>query len=150
MVWIPGTDYPPAQQHVGYPVSVLPDGTDTGATPLPDNEAVIGWRSGCDCGWRGRQFYPRALCTVCGADPEWERASGRGTVHTFTVIRQNYAKPFRDELPYVVAMIELAEGPMMMSNVTDCAADDVHVGMPVEAHFVTADEGIGVPFFRPA
>ena len=97
-----------------------------------------------------RQFYPRALCTVCGADPEWERASGRGTVHTFTVIRQNYAKPFRDELPYVVAMIELAEGPMMMSNVTDCAADDVHVGMPVEAHFVTADDEIGVPFFRPA
>ena len=67
MVWVPGTDYPPAQQHVGYPVSVLPDGTDTGATPLPDNEAVIGWRSGCDCGWRGRQFYPRA---------EWPSATG--------------------------------------------------------------------------
>ena len=60
MVWVPGTDYPPAQQHVGYPVSVLADGTDTGATPLPANEAVIGWRAGCDCGWRGRQFYPRA------------------------------------------------------------------------------------------
>ena len=97
-----------------------------------------------------RQFYPRAVCTVCGADPVWERASGRGTVHTFTVIRQNYAKPFRDELPYVVAMIELAEGPMMMSNVTGCAADDVTIGMSVEAHFVTAEDGIAVPFFRPA
>ena len=60
MVWVPGTDYPPAQQHVGYPVSVLADGTDTGATPLPAHEAVIGWRAGCDCGWRGGQFYPRA------------------------------------------------------------------------------------------
>ena len=60
MVWVPGTDYPPAQQHVGYPVSVLADGSDTGATPLRDNDAVIGWRAGCDCGWRGRQFYPRA------------------------------------------------------------------------------------------
>ncbi len=60
MVWVPGTDYPPARQHVGYPVSVLADGSETGATPLPDSEAVIGWRSGCDCGWRGRQFYPRA------------------------------------------------------------------------------------------
>ena len=67
MVWVPGTDYPPAQQHVGYPVSVLADGTDTGATPLPDNEAVIGWRAGCDCGWRGRQFYPRA---------EWPSSTG--------------------------------------------------------------------------
>jgi len=60
MVWVPGTDYPPAQQHVGYPVSVLDDGTDAGATPLSVNEAVIGWRAGCDCGWRGGQFYPRA------------------------------------------------------------------------------------------
>ncbi len=60
MVWVPGTDYPPAQQHVGYPISVLADGTETGATPLPAHEAVIGWRSACDCGWRGRQFYPRA------------------------------------------------------------------------------------------
>jgi uncharacterized protein len=125
--------------------------------PRPDNVTAPYWEAAtrgelliqrCPaCGQR--QFYPRALCTACGADPEWERASGRGTVHTFTVIRQNYAKPFRDELPYVVAMIELAEGPMMMSNVTDCTADDVHIGMPVEAHFVTADDGIGVPFFRP-
>jgi len=60
MVWVPGTDYPPAQQHVGYPVSVLVDGTDTGATPLPAHEAVIGWRAGCDCGGRGAHFYPRA------------------------------------------------------------------------------------------
>ena len=42
MVWVPGTDYPSAQQHIGYPVSVLADGTDTGATPLRDNDAVIG------------------------------------------------------------------------------------------------------------
>ena len=41
MVWVPGTDYPPAQQHVGYPVFVLPDGSDTGATQLPVNEAVM-------------------------------------------------------------------------------------------------------------
>ena len=67
MVWVPGTDYPPAQQHVGYPVSVLADGTDSGATPLPANEAVIGWRAGCDCGWRGGQFYPRA---------EWPSTTG--------------------------------------------------------------------------
>jgi hypothetical protein len=67
MVWIPGADYPLAQQHVGYPVSVLADGIDTGATPLPAHEAVIGWRAGCDCGWRGRQFYPGA---------EWLSATG--------------------------------------------------------------------------
>ena len=57
--------------------------------------------------------------------------------------------PFRDQLPYVVAMIELDEGPMMMTNITDCLVDDVYIGMPVEASFVTADDGIGVTFFRP-
>lgn len=99
------------------------------------------------CG--NRQFYPRAACTQCGATPEWEEASGRGTVHTFTVIRQNHAKPFKDELPYVVAIVELDEGPRMMGNVTGCDPDDVHIGMPVEVYFRLADEAVGVPFWRP-
>ena len=97
-----------------------------------------------------RQFYPRAICTSCGGDPEWEEASGRGTVYTFTVIRQQGAKPFRDELPYVVAMIKLDEGPMMMGNITGCEVDVVTVGMPVEAYVVEAAPGVGVPFWRPA
>jgi hypothetical protein len=79
MVWIPGTDYPRAQ-HVGYPVSVSADGTDTGTTPLPAHKAMIGWRTGCDCGWRGRQFYPRAeRLSATGAVPAavegWEDAT---------------------------------------------------------------------------
>ncbi|MER3452270.1 MAG: nucleic acid-binding protein [Acidimicrobiia bacterium] len=96
-----------------------------------------------------RQFYPRALCTSCGATPEWEEASGRGTVHTFTVIRQNHARPFRDLIPYVVAMVELEEGPMMMGNVTGCPVDDVRIGMPVEVYMVEVEEGLAVPFWRP-
>ena len=100
------------------------------------------------CG--NRQWYPRAVCTACGESPEWERVSGRGTVHTFTIIRQNYAKPFRDLLPYVVAMIELDEGPMVMGNVTDVEADHVQIGMPVEVYMVEAEEGLGVPLWRPA
>ena len=97
-----------------------------------------------------RQFYPRAMCTACAADVEWRVASGQGTVHTFTVIRQNLAKPFRDELPYVVAMVELDEGPKMMGNVTGCEPDDVTVGMPVECYAVKVDDDLGIPFWRPA
>jgi uncharacterized OB-fold protein len=100
------------------------------------------------CG--NRQWYPRAVCTACGENPEWQKTSGRGTVHTFTVIRQNYAKPFREELPYVVAMIELDEGPMLMGNVTDVDVETVHIGMPVEVYMIEAEEGLGVPFWRPA
>lgn len=97
-----------------------------------------------------RQFYPRPLCTACGGDPEWERASGRGVVHTFTVVRQFAARPFRDQLPYVVAMIELDEGVRMMGNVTGCAVEDVEIDMAVEAYAVRTEDGLGVPFWRPA
>ena len=97
-----------------------------------------------------RQFYPRAMCTACAADPDWKEASGKGAVHTFTVIRQNWAEPFRHELPYVVAMVELDEGPKMMTNITHCAPEDVRIGMRVEAYTVPVEDGLGLPFWRPA
>ena len=100
------------------------------------------------CG--NRQLYPRAMCTACGETPEWVPASGRGTVHTFTVIRQNYGRPFRDELPYVVAIVELEEGPRLMTNVTGIAVEDVRIGLPVQVYFELAAERVGVPFFHPA
>ena len=127
--------------------------------PLPEHDPVFApfWEAAADgrllyqecpaCG--NRQFYPRALCTACGADPAWAEASGRGTVHTFTIVRQYGAPPFKDELPYVVAVIELDEGVKMIGNVTDCAVDAVFVGMAVEAYAVEAAERVGVPFWRP-
>lgn len=126
--------------------------------PKPDHVSAPFWKAAADgrvliqqcpaCGHR--QFYPRALCTSCAADTEWVEASGRGTVHTFTVIRQNWAKPFVDELPYVVAMVELEEGVKMMTNITDCEIDDVHIGMQVEAYSAIVDDEVGILFWRPA
>jgi uncharacterized protein len=101
-----------------------------------------------DCGHR--QHYPRALCTSCGATPEWAEASGRGSVHTFTVIRQNGAKGFSDDVPYVVAILELEEGPRMMGNVTGCAVEEVRVGMAVQAYALKAEDEIGIPQWEPA
>ena len=97
-----------------------------------------------------RQFYPRLLCTVCGGDAAWETASGRGVVHTFTVVRQNAMPPFRDELPYAVAMVELEEGVRMMGNVTGCPVEQVRIGLAVEAYAVECEPGLAVPFWRPA
>jgi len=125
--------------------------------PKPDAVSAPWWAAAAEgrllyqecpaCGHR--QFYPRPVCTACGADPEWAEASGRGVVHTFTVVRQYGQPPFKDELPYVVAMIELEEGVRMLSNVTDCDAESVHVGMPVEAYAVAAADEVAVPFWRP-
>jgi uncharacterized OB-fold protein len=128
--------------------------------PIPAGGNVVGefWSAAADgrllvqrcptCG--ARQFYPRLVCATCGADPEWEEAEGTGVVHTFTVIRQNGAKPFNEELPYVVAIIELPEGPRMMGNVTGCAPGEVTVGMPVKAYAVKVEDGLAIPFWEPA
>jgi uncharacterized protein len=64
------------------------------------------------------------------------------------VIRQNHAKPFKDELPYVVAIVELEEGPRMMGNVTGIDPSEMQIGTPVEVYFVQADDGVTVPFWR--
>jgi uncharacterized OB-fold protein len=80
----------------------------------------------------------------------WVQACGRGVVHTFTVIRQT-ADPFlKARVPYVVAMVELEEGPRIMSNVIGCDVDAVHIGMPVSVTFVDAGEGLSLPMFAPS
>lgn len=104
----------------------------------------------CAAGCGHRQFHPRLLCTACGGDVEWATASGRGLVHTFTIVRQNGQAPFRDQLPYVVAMVDLDEGVRMMGNLTGCPVEGVRIGLPVEAYAVECGEGLAVPFWRPA
>jgi uncharacterized protein len=138
-------------------VSVSQDPQWAKPLPQPDNVSREYWAAAArgelliqECPTCGaRQFYPRALCASCGGDPEWLTGSGQGVVHTFTVIRQYGMPPFVDELPYVVAMVELAEGPMIMGNIKGCAVDDVHIGMAVEAHFTKVDDDIGIPNWRP-
>ena len=95
------------------------------------------------------QFYPRKLCIHCGSpDVEWAQASGRGVVHTFTVIHRGMPG-WREEGPYVAAIVQLEEGPRMTTNIVECAPSDVKIDTPVEVTFV--DEGQYVmPRFRPA
>ena len=102
-----------------------------------------------DCGTK--RFYPRALCTSClSSATEWVRARGRGTVYSFTVTYQNQAPGFREELPYVLAIVELDEGVRMMTNVIGCAPDAVRVGMPVQVVFEDVTAEVTLPKFRPA
>ena len=97
------------------------------------------------------RFYPRAVCPVCmSSDVEWVRCSGRGTVYSFTVTHQNQAPGFREELPYVLAIVELDEGPRVMTNVVGCAVDAVKVGMAVEVVFEDVTSDVTLAKFRPA
>jgi uncharacterized protein len=89
-------------------------------------------------------FYPRIAEPRTGAtDLEWVEASGRGTVYTTTVIRQ---KPPKAD--YNLALIDLAEGPRMMSRVQNVAPHDVKIGMAVRATIVS-EEGGPLVVFEP-
>ncbi len=96
------------------------------------------------------QHRPRALCASClSADIEHFVASGRGEVHTYTVIHQNQIPAYSGAVPYVLAYIDLAEGPRLLTNIVGCEPDQVSVGMAVEVEFVDTGE-FAVPRFRPA
>jgi uncharacterized OB-fold protein len=97
-----------------------------------------------------QRFYARAVCTVClSSAVEWIRASGRGTVYTYTVTHQNQAPGFREELPYVLAIVELEEGIRLMTNVVGCAPDAVKIGMPVEVVYEDVAPETTLAKFRP-
>lgn len=98
-----------------------------------------------------RRFPPRAVCPAClSSTTEWVRASGRGTVYSFTVTYQNQAPGFREAVPYVLALVELEEGPRLMTNVVGCAPDEVRIGMPVVVAYHDATPEVTLPLFRPA
>lgn len=112
---------------------------------------------------RSVQFRPRALCAKClSSEIEHFVASGRGSVYTFTVTHQNQHPNFREACPYVLAYVQLEEGPQLMTHVVGCSPDDVHVGMPVRVDFVDLEVdpvkdaargiegGTAIPRFRPA
>jgi uncharacterized OB-fold protein len=93
---------------------------------------------------------PRRCCPVCSrCSLEWVAASGAGVVHTFTVVRQSADPWLAARAPYAVAMIDLAEGPRIMSQVVGCAVDEVRIGMAVRVAFVDAGEGLSLPVFTP-
>jgi uncharacterized protein len=126
--------------------------------PHPDPDSAPYWSAAhdgrlvlqhChDCG--AYQLYPRDRCLKCRGAVDWADASGRGTVYSFTVIRQNYSRPFRDGIPYVVALVDLEEGPRVMTNVVGCDPEDMRIGMPVQATFETVSDEAGIALFSPA
>ena len=96
-------------------------------------------------------FYPRPFCPHCWSDAvEWVEASGRATLYTWSVVRRNDLPPFPDRVPYVAAIVDLDEGPRMMTNVVDCDFDALQVGMQLEAVFHPISDDVTIVQFRPA
>jgi uncharacterized OB-fold protein len=88
------------------------------------------------------------MCDACGS-LEWESvpASGRGTLHSFTVIHHPRFPGYR--YPIVVALVDLEEGPRMISNLVGCEPADARIGMRLQAEIQTDPDGFKLPVFRP-
>jgi uncharacterized OB-fold protein len=98
-------------------------------------------------------WFPRPFCPSCASTSvEWVQASGRATVYSFTVNRRGVADlpAYRDAGVYVLAYVELDEGPRIMTNIVDCDPDSVRVGQKVELVFHDTGQGTALPRFKPA
>jgi uncharacterized protein len=96
-------------------------------------------------------FPPRAHCPVCGSDRlVWRPVSGRGSVYSFTVAHRPPHPVFAEQCPLTIAIVELEEGPRMLTNITGCEPGQVEVGMKVAVAFESIDDSdILLPVFTP-
>ena len=115
------------------------DATAEGKFLLPkcDNCSAIIW-------------YPRAFCPECsGTAISWIAASGKGTIYSFSITRKG-GGVWAERSPYVIAYVELEEGPRVLTNIVGCPVDDVSIGMSVRVVFDKTEEGPAVFRFTPA
>jgi uncharacterized OB-fold protein len=95
-------------------------------------------------------WYPRPFCPACLGDLEWCTASGNGVLYTFTVVRRAAHPAFEARVPYVHAIVELAEGPRMTTNIIGCSAERIRIGMAVRAVFEDLNDDVALVLFQPA
>jgi uncharacterized OB-fold protein len=101
------------------------------------------------------QHPPQPACPNChgvchGSVLRWREVSGEGTVYSRTVVRHATHAAFADQVPYVVALVELAEGPRLVTGITGCAPEAVRVGLPVRVVFRRVTDEVTLPYFEPA
>ena len=104
-----------------------------------------------DCGTAF--FYPRILCPKCHSrNVGWVQASGKGKLYSFEIAYRTFNPAFKVEAPFILAMVELEEGPRMMSNLINIEPDPalVKCDMPVEVVFEKQTDEVTLALFQPA
>jgi uncharacterized OB-fold protein len=97
------------------------------------------------------RFPARDRCSACLArEADWAPVSGRGKIFSLAVMHQVYHPGFASEVPYAVVLVELDEGPRLVSNVVGCPPGELRVGMPVEVAFEAVTPEVTLPKFRVA
>ena len=113
---------------------------------LRERKLVMPRCDACETYW----FPPSLLCPRCSSKSwSWSPVSGRGRIFSFVVYHRVYHPGFADEVPYAVAVIELDEGPRMISNVIGIAPAELACDMRVEVAYQPITDQITLPKFKP-
>ncbi len=100
-----------------------------------------------DCG--AFRLPPSVVCPECTSmSAEWAAVSGRGRIYSFVIFHRAYHPAFKDDIPYAVAVIELEEGPRLLSNVVGCSPDEIRCDMSLEVYFEDITPEITLPKFK--
>jgi uncharacterized protein len=95
-------------------------------------------------------YYPRMVCPKClSPDYEWATLSGLGTVYSFSIVWRPNHPAFADQIPITLAVVDLDEGPQMVTTIIGCPGENVSIGMKVKVVFDAIAEGIALPKFTP-
>lgn len=96
------------------------------------------------------RWPPSILCPQCHSrETQWIESNGRGTVYTYAIYHQAFHPAFMDKLPYVVAVVELDEGPMMITNIVECDHGALKCEMPVQVVWDDVSDEFSLPKFQP-
>lgn len=102
-----------------------------------------------DCG--ALAPYPRGFCPQCwSANVSLEELSGRATLYTYSEVHANPMPPFKDLVPYIAAIVDLEEGPRVVTRLVGLPIEEVEIGMALQARFERVDEGEGLVLFTRA
>lgn len=97
-----------------------------------------------------RWMAARDACPRCGSAAEWRAAAGTASVYSYSAVHRAPTPELRDRVPYVIALVDLDEGPRLMSWIVDCDPDDVTVGARAEVAFEQGPASRPLPLFRLA
>jgi len=126
------------------PLPVIDPGTAPYWQALAECRLIL--KSCRDCGQP--HFYPREACPSCYSDNlEWKEAKGEAQVYSFTICHRPAGPAFADDVPYVVAIVQLDEGPRMMTRIDDDVRA-VKIGCRVKVKFHDAGDGVVLPYFN--
>jgi hypothetical protein len=95
------------------------------------------------------RHYPRPVCDACySMNAEWVAASGRGTVHSWTITHHAFHPGFKADLPFTLLTVDLEEGVRMQAQGSGLAAEELRIGLPVRVGFERVKDDLTLPVFE--